>query len=74
MTGTKKVKSAGRFRTSGGIKVRARLRAVEEKQRKKQTCPFCKKKALKRIAKGLWQCKKCGKRFASHAYYIESVV
>ncbi len=71
MARTKKVKSAGRFGAKAGLRVREKLKNVEAIQRKKQTCPFCKKKSLKRLAKGIWQCKSCGKKFASHAYYIQ---
>lgn len=69
MARTKKVKAAGRFRVGYGLRVRKRIREIEELQRKKQLCPFCNSK-VKRIAKGLWECKKCGKRFASHTYYL----
>ncbi|HLD36977.1 MAG TPA: 50S ribosomal protein L37ae [Candidatus Nanoarchaeia archaeon] len=68
---TSKVKAAGRFGPKYGRKVREKLTGIEEKQRKKQLCPFCQKKSLKRLAKGIWLCKKCGKKFASHAYYIK---
>jgi len=67
---TKKIKSAGRFGAGYGLRVRKRLRKVEEKQRKKQECLFCKSKA-KRVAKGIWKCSKCGKKFASGTFYIE---
>lgn len=69
---TKKVKSFGRFHAGYGTKVRSRIIKVEKLQRKKQVCIFCKKKTAKRISKGLWQCKKCGKKFASHAYYLSN--
>ncbi|MEK6820649.1 MAG: 50S ribosomal protein L37ae [Nanoarchaeota archaeon] len=71
MARTKKVKSAGRFGAGYGLRVRKRLIKIEEKQRKKQICPFCKKSGVKRIASGIWHCKKCGKKFTSSAYYIE---
>lgn len=72
-TKLKKTKSAGRFGPRYGKTVKARLVKIEEKQRKKQTCPFCNKQGAKRIAKGLWQCTKsnCGKKFASDAYYLD---
>jgi len=72
-TKTKKSKSAGRFGARYGKTVRARLVKVEEKQRIKQKCPFCKKLGVKRLSKGLWQCtrKKCNKKFASGAYHLE---
>ncbi len=67
---TKKVLAAGRFRAGYGSTVKARLTEIEKKQRIKQICPFCKKPALKRVAMGIWHCQKCGKKFASHAYYL----
>jgi len=54
-----------------GLRVKKRLKEVESKQRKKQICPFCKKAAVKRLSKGIWKCKKCNKKFASHTYYLE---
>ena len=71
MVKTKKVKAAGRFGAGYGLRVRTRLKNVEEKQRKKQICPFCKKPGVKRQARGIWKCNKCKKKFASGAFYIE---
>ena len=70
---SKKTKSSGRFGARYGKRIRAKLVKVEEKQRKKQKCPFCEKLGVKRISKGIWQCrrKKCNKKFASNAYYLE---
>lgn len=67
----KKTGAAGRFGARYGKKVRARLVAIEKKQRVKQKCPYCKKSGLKRISKGIWKCLKCGKKFASDTFYIE---
>ncbi|MEK6840582.1 MAG: 50S ribosomal protein L37ae [Nanoarchaeota archaeon] len=69
----KKNKSAGRFGARYGKRPRAYLAVVEEKQKKKQKCPFCGKLGAKRLSKGIWKCyrKKCGKKFASDAYYLE---
>jgi len=68
---TKKAKSSGRFGARYGKRPRAYLVAIEEKQRKKQRCPFCSKLGVKRLSKGVWHCKKCGKKFASDVYYLE---
>ncbi len=68
---TKKIKSAGRFGARYGRKIREKLVKVEQKQRKKQKCPFCGKLSAKRLSKGIWKCKKCNKKFASNAYYLE---
>jgi len=71
-TKLKKVKAAGRFGARYGKRVRDRMVQVETKQRVKQKCPFCKKLGVKRTSKGIWNCKKCGKRFASNTYYLDS--
>ena len=70
MVKTKKVKAAGRFGAGYGTRVRIKLVAIESEQRKKQVCPFCHKRAAKRASKAVWECKKCGKRFASNLYYL----
>ncbi|HKL23835.1 MAG TPA: 50S ribosomal protein L37ae [Candidatus Nanoarchaeia archaeon] len=67
----KKTRSAGRFRDKHGRKVRSRIANIEDKQKTKQKCPFCEAENVKRKSKGIWECKKCGKKFASDAYYLE---
>ena len=69
-TKLKKTKSAGRFGARYGKRVRSKLIKVEQKQRVKQTCPFCEKKGVRRLSKGIWHCKKCGKKFASDTYHL----
>ena len=73
---SKKTKSAGRFGPRYGKTVKDRLVNVEVKQRVKQKCLFCGKEGAKRISKGIWQCKrkKCGKKFAAGAYYLEQEI
>lgn len=66
----KKIGAAGRLGAGYG-KVKERMIAVEAKQRKKQSCPFCKGTA-KRQAKGIWLCKKCGKRFAGGTFHLQN--
>lgn len=70
-TKLKKTKSAGRFGARYGKRVRAKLVKVETKQKIKQKCPFCKRLGVKRLSKGIWQCSKCNKKFASNTYYLE---
>lgn len=68
---TKKVKSTGRFGARYGIKLRKRVREIEEQQKSKQTCPYCNKKgSVKRLSFGVWECKKCGSKFTSKAYMV----
>ena len=69
-TKSKKTKSAGRFGARYGKTPKARLVKIETKQRVKQKCLFCKKAGTKRLSKGLWQCTKCNKKFASGTFYL----
>lgn len=71
MVKLKKSKSAGRFGARYGKTPKTRLINVEQKQRKKQKCPFCKKLGVKRSSKGIWKCFKCNKKFASGVFYLE---
>ena len=67
---TKKISHAGKFGVRYGKTIRERYNAVEDKQRKKQKCPFCSKLKVKRTAKGLWHCVSCNKKFTGGAYYL----
>ena len=71
MARTRKVKASGSLGSGFGTRVRTKLVAVESKQRKAQTCPFCNKKGVKRKSAGIWECKKCNKTFAGGAYHLE---
>lgn len=73
MVKTKKIKSAGRFGARYGKTPKEKLVQVEEHQRKKQKCPFCKKPGAKRLSKGIWKCRKCSKKFASGAYHLGEI-
>ena len=67
---TKKVKSASRFGARYGKRVRQRVIDVEKKQRQKHECPYCYTLGAKRIAPGIWFCKKCDLKFTGKAYEI----
>ena len=69
-TKLKKIKSAGRFGARYGKTPKERLVNVEKKQRVKQKCLFCNKNGVKRLSKGIWQCFKCNKKFASNTFYL----
>ncbi len=68
MTKTKKVGSTGRYGVRYGRRTKEAVKKIEKVQKQKHTCPSCKKKAVVRIAAGIWQCKKCGAKFAGGAY------
>jgi len=72
MAHTKKIGSAGRFGARYGRKLKKKLVDVEKVQHVKHTCPFCKKVGgVKRVASGIWTCKKCEAKFAGKAYTPE---
>tara|TARA_Y100000310_G_C20455298_1_gene702756 strand:+ start:78 stop:296 length:219 start_codon:yes stop_codon:yes gene_type:complete len=70
-TKLKKTKSAGRFGARYGRSIRSKLVKTESKQRQRQKCPHCEKMGVKRLSKGIWQCPKCEKRFASNTYNLD---
>jgi len=70
MARTKKVKASGRFGVRYGLSAKARWLAVEQKKKAKQKCPYCKKNC-KRIAKGIWLCRGCERKFTGNAYSIK---
>jgi large subunit ribosomal protein L37Ae len=66
----KKIQASGRYGAGYGTRVRKKLNKIEGTQRKKQTCPYCSKPGVKREAVGIWNCRKCRKRFAGPAYTL----
>jgi large subunit ribosomal protein L37Ae len=60
---------AGSFGPRYGRKLRARYSSIEKQQRKLHKCPKCNKMAVKRVAKGIFNCTKCTIKFAGKAYY-----
>ncbi len=66
--------TTGRFGSKYGSKVRKNVTAIESQYKfKKQVCPFCGKKSVKREAAGIFVCDNCGKKFAGAAYTTESI-
>lgn len=67
---TKKIGTAGRFGARYGKTIREKIAKIEAKQRKKQTCPYCRKPTAKRISMGIFSCKKCKSKFTGRAYTV----
>jgi large subunit ribosomal protein L37Ae len=65
---TKKVGPAGRFQARYGVRSRTQIRNIELTQRAKHICPSCGHKKIKRVSTSIWQCNKCGIKFAGGAY------
>ena len=68
---TKKVSSAGRFGVRYGLKTRKSTIETDALKKTKWTCSNCMKPAVKRVSAGIWQCRKCGHKFAGRAYKPE---
>ncbi len=65
-----KLTSVKRFGTRYGRTLKLKYGQIEIEQRKKHKCPYCSNAAVKRIAAGIWACKKCGVKFTGKAYTI----
>ncbi len=67
----KKLGSVGRFGPRYGFGIKKRILKIESLLKKKQKCPFCFKKSVKRVASGIWYCNSCKSKFAAKAYSPE---
>ncbi|MDI6883838.1 MAG: 50S ribosomal protein L37ae [Hadesarchaea archaeon] len=68
MPRTKKVGSTGRLGPRYGTKVRKQVLEVERKLRRSYTCPSCRADKVRRVGGSIWQCRRCGVKFAGAAY------
>ncbi|NQV09071.1 50S ribosomal protein L37ae [Candidatus Woesearchaeota archaeon] len=66
----KKIGSVGRFGARYGRSVKHKLAKIEADSRKRQMCPYCKAYAVKKLAVGIWECRKCSSKFTGKAYTI----
>jgi large subunit ribosomal protein L37Ae len=64
----KKIGSAGRFGVRYGKRIRNLVSEIEKMQKQKHICPKCDMPYVRRVAAGIWECKKCGVKFAGRAY------
>ena len=70
MEKVEKLGSAKRFGARYGTRPKHKFAKIEKEQRKKHKCPYCNKIAVKRIAVGIWHCRKCNAKFTGKAYSI----
>ena len=62
--------SVKRFGARYGRKLKLKFSKIETEQRKLHKCPYCNKIAVKRVAVGIWHCRKCHVKFTGKAYSI----
>ena len=65
---TNKVGNAGKWGSRYGVSNRRAAGAIERRAKATYVCPSCFYKSVRRQAAGIWQCKKCGHRFAGGAW------
>ena len=70
----KKLGSAKRFGARYGRTLKERFAVVEKEQRKRHKCPYCNAIQVRRIAVGIWHCKKCDAKFAGKAYSVREKI
>ena len=69
-TKVEKLGSAKRFGSRYGSKPKHKFAKIEKEQRKKHRCPYCNALKVKRIAVGIWHCRKCNAKFTGKAYSV----
>jgi len=60
--------SAGRFGCRYGRFIRKRVNEMEKISHAVHPCPRCEVVAVKRRGTGIWECRKCGYKYAGGAY------
>lgn len=63
-----KTGSTGRFGSRYGTRIRARVKSVEERMKGYHLCPECGAKTVNRAGSGIWECSRCGSKFAAKSY------
>jgi large subunit ribosomal protein L37Ae len=67
MMAKKKRKSYG-LRGRGGATLRKRYGRIMSSAKASHKCPNCAMPSVKRVSVGIWNCRKCGYKFAGGAY------
>jgi large subunit ribosomal protein L37Ae len=69
---TKKVGATGWMGPRYGIRIRRRVLEIDRAKIKPSACPRCSTTTLDRVASGIYECRRCGTRYASNAYTFEA--
>ncbi len=65
---TKKVGNTGWMGPRYGIRLRRRVLDLDRARGASAACPRCSTVTIDRVASGVFECRRCGTRFASGAY------
>ncbi len=65
---TKKVGPTGWMGPRYGIRIRHRVVEIDRVRSAPSTCPRCATVTVRRVASGIFECSRCGTRYASNAY------
>ena len=69
---TKKVGPTGWMGARYGIRIRRRVIEIDRARARPAACPRCSTSTLGRVASGIFECRRCGTRFASNAYVFQA--
>ncbi len=69
---TKKVGSTAWMGPRYGIRIRRRVLEIDRNMAKPAACPRCSTMTMHRVASGIFECRRCGTRFASNAYVFQA--
>ncbi|MCI4330556.1 MAG: 50S ribosomal protein L37ae [Thermoplasmata archaeon] len=65
---TKKVGNTGWMGPRYGIRIRRRVLELDRQRELDAACPRCSTVTVSRVASGVFECSRCGTKFASGAY------
>lgn len=65
---TKKIGPTGWMGARYGIRIRRRVLDIDRARKRPAACPRCSTVTLRRVASGIFECRRCGTRYASNAY------
>ena len=65
---TKKVGCTGWMGPRYGIRIRRRILEIDTVKSARSRCPKCATVTVERVASGVFECHRCGRRFASGSY------
>lgn len=65
---TKKVGNTGWMGARYGIRIRRKVLDLDRTREFDGACPKCSTVTVERVASGIFQCRRCGAKFASNAY------